>query len=45
MTSGGRPYARIGLLASYVGVGGNTSYPHRGFEANTGVLGVSFYFP
>jgi opacity protein-like surface antigen len=24
---------------------GNTSRPNRGFEANTGVLGVSFYFP
>jgi opacity protein-like surface antigen len=24
---------------------GNTSQPNRGFEANTGVLGVSFYFP
>jgi hypothetical protein len=24
---------------------GNTAQPNRGFEANTGVLGVSFYFP
>jgi opacity protein-like surface antigen len=24
---------------------GNTSRPNRGFEANTGVLGVSFFFP
>jgi hypothetical protein len=24
---------------------GNTSQPNRGFEANTSVLGVSFYFP
>ncbi|HEU5190055.1 MAG TPA: acyloxyacyl hydrolase [Methylomirabilota bacterium] len=24
---------------------GNTSQPNRGFEANTGVLVVSFYFP
>jgi opacity protein-like surface antigen len=24
---------------------GNTSQPNRGVEANTGVLGVSFYFP
>lgn len=24
---------------------GNTSRPNRGFEANTGVVGVSFYFP
>ena len=24
---------------------GNTSQPNRGFEAHTGVLGVSFYFP
>jgi opacity protein-like surface antigen len=24
---------------------GNTSEPNRGFETNTGVLGVSFYFP
>jgi hypothetical protein len=38
MTSGGRPHARIWL-------NGNTSQPNRGFEANTGVLGVSFYFP
>jgi lipid A 3-O-deacylase len=24
---------------------GNTSRPNRGFEANTGVIGLSFFFP
>lgn len=39
---------RIALYAGYRMVhlsNGNTSRPNRGFEANTGVGGVSFFFP
>ena len=39
---------RIAMYAGYRIVhvsNANTSQPNRGFEANTGVLGVSFYFP